>query len=114
MSYICHMETKKLELKDYKAVKNGYTILVYEQNNISENNGGLRDGRLDLIGEEVETEHGLGTIVAVELAPTTLYFTARYIVEITDNYGIEILKSLFPDNRLAYYKKELVFKNKLA
>jgi len=100
-----------LKLSDYKKVKNGHTIMVYEQNNISENNGGVRDERLDLIGEFVTTEHGSGVIIAVELAPTTNITTERYLIEITNNSGREILKSLFPDNKLAYWMREITFKN---
>lgn len=94
---------------DYSDVKHGHTIMVYEQNYISENNGGVRDTRLDLIGSNVTTEHGNGVIVGVELAPTTNDFTERYLIEITDNNGKPILKLLFPDNKLCYWKREITF-----
>ena len=95
--------------KDYSDIKHGHTIMVYEQNNISENNGGVRDTRLDLIGSKVTTEHGNGVVIGVELAPTTNYFTERYFIEITNNTGKPILKSLFPDNKLCYWKREITF-----
>ena len=96
----------ELTAKDYSEVKNGHFIMVYEQNNISEGNGGVRDIRLDLIGSEVQTEHGIGTIKAVELSPTTFNISERYLIEITNNNGKEILKPLFPDNKMCYQRRE--------
>ena len=97
----------------YNDIKPGFGVMVYEQNNISENNGGVRDTRLDLIGEKVVVEHGEGVIVAVELFPTTRSVTSeRYLIKITNNTGKEILKSLFPKNELCYWKREITFTNK--
>ena len=94
-------------MKDYSNVRSGFPIMVYEQNNISEKNGGVRDTRLDLIGKKVNTEHGDGVIVAVELFPTTVYVTEeRYLIEITNNNKTPILLSLFPNSRLCYYRRE--------
>ena len=101
------MENKR---ENYSEVKYGHSVMVYKQNNISENNGGIRDARLDLIGSEVNTLHGAGVIIAVELFPTTPVNLARYLIEIKDNSGEEILKSLFPDNRLCYFRKEFTIK----
>jgi len=97
--------------QNYDDVKKGFGVMVYEQNNISENNGGVRDTRLDLIGEEVTVEHGEGLIVALELFPTTYNSSERYLVKITNNTGTEILKSLFPKNELCYWRREIKFKN---
>lgn len=93
-------------MKDYSNVKRGHSIMVYEQNNISENNGGVRDTRLDLIGSKVTTEHGEGKIIAVELFPTTFNTTERYLIEITNNNKKPILLSMFPDKKLCYWRKE--------
>ena len=84
-------------------------MLVYEQDFKSEKNGGVRDTRLDKIGNEVETEYGDGTIVAVEIFKE-YWASERYLVEIFEPYGKEILKGLFPDNRLAFWERELTFK----
>jgi len=96
----------------YGDIKNGHSVMVYEQNNLSEANGGVKDKRLDNIGKTVEVEHGTGKIVAVELFPTSFKSNAfRYLVEITNNHGKEVLKSLFPNNRLCYWADEITFKD---
>ena len=89
-----------------KDVKKGHSIIIEKQDNYSENNGGVRDIRLDRIGEMVSVpEYGEGIIRGVEIFPGTTS-EERYIIEITENYAKPILKSLFPDNKMAFWNRE--------
>ena len=89
-----------------KTVKRGWPLIVEEQDNYSENNGGVRDTRLDDIGKKVlVSEYGYGYIRGLEMFPGTST-EPRYIIEITDNIYKPVLKSLFPDNKLAFWKRE--------
>jgi hypothetical protein len=94
-------------MKDrFKDVKNGFSIIIEEQDNYSENNGGVRDTRLDLIGKRIyNSEYGYGYIRGVELFKGSNL--SRYIVEITENINKPILKSLFPDNKMGFNGHEL-------
>ena len=97
---------EKVFTTDAYKVKKGWPVIVEEQNNLSEANGGVRDTRLDLIGKRVfNKEYGFGYIRAVELFPGTTT-EERYIIEITDNIYKPILKSLFPDNKMGFWKRE--------
>jgi hypothetical protein len=98
----------KIEHSDgrFKNVKNGFSIIIEEQDNYAENNGGVRDTRLDLIGKRVyNKEYGYGYIRGVELFKGS--HLSRYFVEITENIGKPILTSLFPDNKMGFNGHEL-------
>lgn len=98
----------KIENEDerFKGIKHGFSIIIEEQDHHSENHGGVRDTRLDLIGKRVyNSEYGYGYIRGVELFKGSNL--SRYIVEITENTKTPILKSLFPDNKLAFNGHEL-------
>lgn len=90
----------------FKNVKKGFSIIIEEQDHYTENNGGVRDTRLDLIGKRVyNKEYGYGYIRGVELFKgSNLY---RYVVEISKNINKQILKSLFPDNKMGFDGHEL-------
>ncbi len=94
----------------FKGVKKGFSIIIEEQDNYSENNGGVRDTRLDYIGKRIyNSEYGYGYVRGVELFNTWNQGLCRYIVEITENIHKPILKSLFPDNKMAFNLEEIKF-----
>lgn len=62
----------------------------------------------DLIGREVKVEHGTGKIVSIETFPLSKTDN-RYGIKIEDNSGKPFLKSLFPDNVLYYWIREVEF-----
>jgi hypothetical protein len=72
-------------------VKKGFSLIVHEH---------------ELIGSKVSNkEYGIGYIRAIETFPCGLA-ESRYIIEITENTNKPILKSLFPDNKMAFWKRE--------
>jgi|TARA_R110000803_G_scaffold133748_2_gene200905 hypothetical protein len=72
-------------------VKKGFSVIIHEHK---------------LIGRKVSNkEYGIGYIRAIETFPHSST-ESRYIIEIIDNTGKPILKSLFPDNKMAFWKRE--------
>jgi len=89
-----------------KDVKRGWPLTLEKQDNFSENNGGVRDTRLDDIDKTVSVpEYGIGIITGVELFPGT-QSECRFIIEITENTAKPVLLSMFPDSKMAFHKRE--------
>jgi hypothetical protein len=64
---------------------------------------------IEKIGSKVNVpEYGTGVIVAFEVFKEH-WAETRYLIEITDNTAKPILKSLFPDNRMAFWMKDFTF-----
>ena len=67
----------------------------------------LEDKYLD---KQVITIHGEGHVCGFDISDGLGYgFSWRLIVKITDNYGKHVLATLFPDNKLCYWLREVAF-----
>ena len=58
------------------------------------------------LNKKCETEHGVGYVCGFDLPRSRAW---RFMIKITDNTKKPILKSLFPDNILGYWVKEVKF-----
>ena len=69
------------------------------------------DELLPLFGKKVNVpEYGTGVIVSVEVFKE-YWGTHRFLIEITDNTAKPILKSMFPDNIMAFWDREFTVIN---
>lgn len=58
------------------------------------------------LNKKCKTEHGTGFVCGFDLPRSRVW---SLMIEITENSGKPILKSMFPDNRMRYDLKEVTF-----
>ena len=58
------------------------------------------------LNKKCETEHGKGFVCGFDLPRSRAW---SLMIEITENTGKPILKSMFPDNRMRYNLNEVTF-----
>ena len=69
------------------------------------------ENAIKLFGKKVNVpEYGKGKIVAIEVFKE-YWAEQRYLIEITENTAKPILKSMFPDNIMAFWLKDFTIIN---